>query len=32
MLLDLCCVGVPIHNHTGHVIAAISMSIPVNRN
>lgn len=31
ILLDLCCVGVPIHNYTGQVIAAISMSIPAYR-
>ena len=31
ILPDLCCVGAPIRNHTGHVIAAISMSIPAYR-
>jgi IclR family KDG regulon transcriptional repressor len=31
ILLDLCCVGAPIYNHTGQVIAAISMSIPAYR-
>jgi IclR family transcriptional regulator, KDG regulon repressor len=31
ILPDLCCVGAPIHNHTGHVIAAISMSLPAYR-
>ncbi len=31
ILPDLCCVGAPIHNHTGHVIAALSMSIPAYR-
>lgn len=31
ILPDLCCIGAPIHNHTGHVIAAISMSIPAYR-
>jgi DNA-binding IclR family transcriptional regulator len=31
ILLDLCCVGAPIHNYTGQVIAAISMSIPAYR-
>ena len=31
ILPDLCCVGAPIYNHTGHVIAAISMSIPAYR-
>jgi DNA-binding IclR family transcriptional regulator len=31
ILVDLCCVGAPIHNHTGQVIAAISMSIPAYR-
>lgn len=28
---DLCCVAAPIYNHTGKVIAAISMSIPAYR-
>jgi len=28
---DLCCVAAPIYNHKGHVIAAISMSIPAYR-
>jgi len=31
ILPDLCCVGAPIYNHTGQVIAAISMSIPAFR-
>ena len=31
ILPDLCCVGAPIYNHTGKVIAAISMSIPAYR-
>ena len=31
ILLDLCCVGAPIYNHSGQVIAAISMSIPAYR-
>ncbi len=31
ILPDLCCIGAPIHNHTGHVIAAVSMSIPAYR-
>jgi len=31
ILLDLCCVGAPIYNHTGQVIAAISMSLPAFR-
>lgn len=31
ILPDLCCIGAPIHNHTGHVIAALSMSIPAYR-
>ena len=31
ILPDLCCVGVPIYNHLGQVIAAISMSIPAYR-
>lgn len=31
ILPDLCCVGAPIRNHTGQVIAAISMSIPAYR-
>jgi len=31
ILLDLCCVGAPIYNHTRKVIAAISMSIPAYR-
>jgi IclR family KDG regulon transcriptional repressor len=30
-LPDLCCVGAPIYNHTGQVVAAISMSIPAYR-
>jgi DNA-binding IclR family transcriptional regulator len=31
ILPDLCCVAAPIYNHTGDVIAAISMSIPAFR-
>ena len=31
ILPDLCCVGAPIYNHTGQVIAAISMSLPAYR-
>jgi DNA-binding IclR family transcriptional regulator len=31
ILPDLCCIGAPIHNHTGYVIAAISMSLPAYR-
>ena len=31
ILPDLCCVGAPIHNYTGQVIAAISMSVPAYR-
>jgi DNA-binding IclR family transcriptional regulator len=31
ILPDLCCIGAPIHNYTGQVIAAISMSIPAYR-
>jgi len=31
ILPDLCCVGAPIHDYTGHVIAAISMSLPAYR-
>ena len=31
ILPDLCCIGAPIHNHSGHVIAAISMSVPAYR-
>jgi len=31
ILSDLCCIGAPIHDHTGHVIAAISMSLPAYR-
>ncbi|MCI0576299.1 MAG: IclR family transcriptional regulator [Chloroflexi bacterium] len=31
ILPDLCCVGAPVHNYTGRVIAAISMSIPAYR-
>ena len=31
ILPDLCCVGAPIYNYTGGVIAAISMSIPAYR-
>jgi IclR family KDG regulon transcriptional repressor len=31
ILPDLCCVGAPIYNYTGNVIAAISMSVPAYR-
>lgn len=31
ILLDLCCVGAPIYNYSGRVIAAISMSLPAYR-
>lgn len=31
IMLDLCCVGAPIYNHNGQVIAAISMSLPAYR-
>jgi DNA-binding IclR family transcriptional regulator len=31
ILPDLCCVGAPIYNHSGQVIAAVSMSIPAYR-
>jgi len=31
ILPELCCVGAPIYNHRGQVIAAISMSIPAYR-
>ncbi|HJR81026.1 MAG TPA: IclR family transcriptional regulator [Anaerolineales bacterium] len=31
ILPDLCCVAAPIYNHTGQVIAAISMSVPAYR-
>lgn len=31
ILPDLCCIGAPIHDHTGHVVAAISMSLPAYR-
>ncbi len=31
ILPDLCCVGAPIHNYKGNVIAAISMSVPAFR-
>jgi IclR family KDG regulon transcriptional repressor len=31
ILPDLCCISAPIHNHTGQVIAAISMSVPAYR-
>ncbi len=31
ILPDLCCVGAPIYNHAGHVIAAMSMSVPAYR-
>jgi len=31
ILPELCCVGAPIYNYTGQVIAAISMSIPAYR-
>jgi IclR family transcriptional regulator, KDG regulon repressor len=31
ILPDLCCVAAPINNHTGKVIAAISMSVPAYR-
>ncbi|MEW6403558.1 MAG: IclR family transcriptional regulator [Chloroflexota bacterium] len=31
ILPDLCCVAAPIHNYTGQVIAAVSMSLPAYR-
>jgi IclR family KDG regulon transcriptional repressor len=31
ILPDLCCVAAPIYNHNGHVVAAISLSIPAFR-
>jgi DNA-binding IclR family transcriptional regulator len=31
ILPDLCCVGAPVHNHTHHVVAAVSMSVPAYR-
>jgi len=31
ILPDLCCVAAPIYNHTGQVIAAVSMSLPAYR-
>lgn len=31
ILPDLCCVGAPIYDHNGQVIAAISMSVPAYR-
>jgi DNA-binding IclR family transcriptional regulator len=31
ILPDLCCVGAPIYNHNGGVIAAMSMSVPAYR-
>jgi DNA-binding IclR family transcriptional regulator len=31
ILPDLCCVGAPIYNYSGQVIAAVSMSIPAYR-
>lgn len=31
ILPDLCCVGAPVYNYTGQVIAAVSMSIPAYR-
>lgn len=31
ILPDLCCVGAPIRNHSGWVVAAMSMSVPASR-
>lgn len=31
ILSDLCCIGAPIYNHLGQVLAAISLSIPAYR-
>lgn len=31
IMVDLCCVGAPVRNYTGHVIAALSMSVPTFR-